>query len=180
MNPHRVGCISILTVEHFSEPIHFILYHLLLYLRTLATSVRDNTFFFFFSTAVQHERTPRQSQQHENLPAIMFNMYNNKPPKRKHSESLRSLESVKIKTKKELPDHSPSSSEGPTDSSLSPYTSSPISMKEIVYESSMRVLYVSIQWVKHIPTFKDLPYNDQNLLINQGWCEVFIIGRTLL
>lgn len=103
-------------------------------------------------------------------------MYNNKSQKRKHSESLRSLESVKIKTKKELSDHSPSSSEGQTDSSLSPYSSSPLSMKEIVYESLMRVLYVSIQWVKHIPTFKDLPYNDQNLLIHQGWCEVFILG----
>ena len=103
-------------------------------------------------------------------------MYNSKPQKRKHSESLRSPESVKIKTKKELSDHSPSSSEGQTDSSLSPYFSSPLSIKEIVYESSLRVLYVSIQWVKHIPTFKDLPYNDQNLLIHQGWGEVFILG----
>ncbi|CAB4009853.1 photoreceptor-specific nuclear receptor-like [Paramuricea clavata] len=102
-------------------------------------------------------------------------MYNNKPQKRKHTESIRSLESVKVKTKKE-PDHSPSSSEGQTDSSLSPYSSSPLSMKEIVYESSMRILYVSIQWVKHIPTFKDLPYNDQNLLMHQGWGEVFILG----
>jgi hypothetical protein len=109
----------------------------------------------------------------------MFNMYNNKPQKRKHSESIRSLESVKVKTKKE-PDHSPSSSEGQTDSSLSPYSSSPLSMKEIVYESSMRILYVSIQWVKHIPTFKDLPYNDQNLLMHQGWGEVFILGMIFI
>ena len=103
-------------------------------------------------------------------------MYNSKPQKRKHSESLRSPEFVKIKTKKELSDHSPSSSEGQTDSSLSPYFSSPLSIKEIVYDSSIRVLYVSIQWVKHIPTFKDLPCNDQNLLIHQGWGEVFILG----
>ncbi|CAB4015398.1 nuclear receptor subfamily 2 group F member 6-like, partial [Paramuricea clavata] len=124
--------------------------------------------------AVQHERTPRHPQQHQNVPSLMFNMYNNKPQKRKHTESIRSLETVKVKTKKE-PDHSPSSSEGQTDSSLSPYSSSPLSMKEIVYESSMRILYVSIQWVKHIPTFKDLPYNDQNLLMHQGWGEVFIL-----
>ena len=132
-----------------------------------------------FSSAVQHERTPRLPQQHMDVPNLMFNMYNNKAQKRKHSDSLRSLESVKIKTKKE-PDHSPSSSEGQTDSSLSPYSNSSLSMKEIVYESSMRILYVSIQWIKHIPTFNDLPYNDQNLLIHQGWCEVFILGRIFI
>ena len=130
-----------------------------------------------FLIAVQHERTPRHPQPHNELSSLMYNIYNNnnnKSQKRKSSESLRSLQSVKIKTKKE-PQHSPSSSEEQTDSSLSPYHS-PLSMKEIVYESSMRILYVSIQWVKHIPTFKDLPYNDQNLLIHQGWCEVFILG----
>ena len=131
-----------------------------------------------FSTAVQHERTPRHPQHHNDMSSLMLNMYNNnKGQKRKHSESLRCIEAVKMKTKKE-PDHSPSSSEGHTDSSLSPYNyNTSLSMKEVVYESSMRILYASIQWIKHIPTFKDLPYNDQNLLVHQGWCEVFILGR---
>ena len=111
----------------------------------------------------------------------MLNVYNsNKAQKRKHSsEDVRSLEAVKIRTKKE-PDHSPSSSEGQTDPSLSPYYNSSLSTKEMVYESSMRILYASIQWIKHIPTFKDLPYNDQNLLMHEGWCEVFVLGKIFI
>ncbi|XP_028392943.1 photoreceptor-specific nuclear receptor-like [Dendronephthya gigantea] len=121
--------------------------------------------------AVQHERTPRQ--QHKDLPGLMFNMYkSSRPQKRKNSEIQNNQ--LKIKTKKE-PQRSPSFSEGhQTDSSLSP--NSPLTVKEIVYESSMRILYVSIQWVKHMPTFQDLPHNDQSLLLHRGWCEVFLLG----
>lgn len=49
-------------------------------------------------------------------------------------------------------------------------------MKEVIHESSMRILYVTIQWVKHIPTFNDLPFHDQTLLLHQGWSEIFILS----
>lgn len=124
--------------------------------------------------AVQHERTPRLSQQSKDVP-LVFDIFN-KQRKRKHNEIDRPFVPAPelLTTKKEQ--HSPISSDCPTDSSISPHAVSQVSIKEVIYESSMRILYVTIQWVKHIPTFKDLPFHDQSLLLHQGWSEVFILS----
>lgn len=109
---------------------------------------------------------------------LVFNMFNAKRCKRKRDEIERTTATGpgQLTAKKEQ--QSPSSSDGQTDSSAntSPHHGTQISMKEVIHESSMRILYVTIQWVKHIPTFKDLPFQDQSLILHQGWSEVFILS----
>lgn len=46
---------------------------------------------------------------------------------------------------------------------------------EMIYESAIRVLYMTVKWVRNIPTFLDLPFRDQAILLEEGWSELFIL-----
>ena len=47
---------------------------------------------------------------------------------------------------------------------------------EMLYESAVRILYLTVKWVRNIPTFLDLPFRDQAILLEEGWSELFTLG----
>ena len=47
---------------------------------------------------------------------------------------------------------------------------------EMVYESAIRVLYMTVKWVRNIPTFLDLPFRDQAILLEESWSELFVLS----
>jgi len=55
------------------------------------------------------------------------------------------------------------------------YTFPPLMNPEKIYESSVRILYMSISWARSIPTFLELPFADQALLLEECWSELFIL-----
>lgn len=60
----------------------------------------------------------------------------------------------------------PNINEFPTQSLIDP---------EKIYESSVRILYTSVSWARSIPTFVELPFADQALLLEECWSELFIL-----
>uniref|UniRef100_A0A8C2WFM9 Photoreceptor-specific nuclear receptor n=1 Tax=Cyclopterus lumpus TaxID=8103 RepID=A0A8C2WFM9_CYCLU len=60
----------------------------------------------------------------------------------------------------------------PSDSHLSPYTSS---CPETIYETSARLLFVSVKWAKNLPVFAHLPFRDQVTLLEEVWSEMFLL-----
>lgn len=49
------------------------------------------------------------------------------------------------------------------------------SSQEIVFESAAKLLFLAVQWTKSIPSFNQLNANDQNLLLEESWAELFVI-----
>ncbi|KAK3730162.1 hypothetical protein QZH41_004942 [Actinostola sp. cb2023] len=47
---------------------------------------------------------------------------------------------------------------------------------ENVYESAVQLLYMSVTWARNIPTFLDLPFRDQAILLEEGWSELFVLS----
>ncbi|XP_054476722.1 photoreceptor-specific nuclear receptor [Anoplopoma fimbria] len=60
----------------------------------------------------------------------------------------------------------------PSDCRLSPYTSS---CPESIYETSARLLFVSVKWAKNLPVFAHLPFRDQVILLEEAWSEMFLL-----
>ncbi|KXJ10141.1 Photoreceptor-specific nuclear receptor [Exaiptasia diaphana] len=58
------------------------------------------------------------------------------------------------------------------DISSSVYCSSP----EAIFESAARLLFMSVKWARNIPSFVNLPFRDQVILLEEGWRELFIMG----
>jgi hypothetical protein len=56
--------------------------------------------------------------------------------------------------------------------SSSLYCSSP----EAIFESAARLLFMSVKWARNIPSFVNLPFRDQVILLEEGWRELFIMG----
>lgn len=50
----------------------------------------------------------------------------------------------------------------------------PIS-QEIVFESAAKLLFLAVRWTKSIPSFNQLNANDQHLLLEDCWAELFVI-----
>ncbi|XP_071955027.1 nuclear receptor subfamily 2 group E member 1-like [Antedon mediterranea] len=53
---------------------------------------------------------------------------------------------------------------------------SPLTSVENICETAARLLFMSIQWTKNVPPFVSLPQNDQLILLEEGWRELFILG----
>ena len=47
---------------------------------------------------------------------------------------------------------------------------------EALYDLSVRILYSTITWARNIPTFLDLPFRDQALLLEESWVELFLLS----
>ncbi|XP_069564751.1 photoreceptor-specific nuclear receptor-like [Brachyistius frenatus] len=60
----------------------------------------------------------------------------------------------------------------PFDCRMSPYTSSCL---ESVYETSARLLFMSVKWAKNLPVFAHLPFRDQVILLEEAWSEMFLL-----
>ncbi|XP_042352853.1 photoreceptor-specific nuclear receptor [Plectropomus leopardus] len=60
----------------------------------------------------------------------------------------------------------------PSDCRMSSYTSS---CSESVYETSARLLFMSVKWAKNLPVFAHLPFRDQVILLEEAWSEMFLL-----
>lgn len=47
-----------------------------------------------------------------------------------------------------------------------------------LYDSATKLLFLSIRWAKSIPSFNQLPLNDQKMLLNDSWAELFVIAAS--
>lgn len=54
----------------------------------------------------------------------------------------------------------------------------PTAMKstQSLYDAATKLLFLSIRWTKSIPSFNQLPLNEQKKLLNQSWAELFVIS----
>ncbi|KAI4465265.1 nuclear hormone receptor [Holotrichia oblita] len=46
---------------------------------------------------------------------------------------------------------------------------------ENVYESAAKLLFLSIKWARTIPSFLQLSYRDQSILLEESWSELFVL-----
>ncbi|XP_029378320.1 photoreceptor-specific nuclear receptor-like [Echeneis naucrates] len=60
----------------------------------------------------------------------------------------------------------------PSDFHTPPYT---LSCLESVYETSARLLFMSVKWAKNLPVFAHLPFRDQVILLEEAWSEMFLL-----
>lgn len=47
--------------------------------------------------------------------------------------------------------------------------------QDVVFESAAKLLFLAVRWTKSIPSFNQLNTNDQNLLLEESWAELFVI-----
>ena len=47
---------------------------------------------------------------------------------------------------------------------------------ENIYESAAKLLFMSVKWSRSIPSFQQLPPGDQQLLLESGWSQLFILS----
>ena len=59
---------------------------------------------------------------------------------------------------------------------LGEFSVPPLINPDKIYESSVRILYMSVSWARSIPTFLQLPFQDQALLLEESWSELFILS----
>ncbi|XP_061578601.1 photoreceptor-specific nuclear receptor-like [Cololabis saira] len=75
-------------------------------------------------------------------------------------------ENIDVTTNDTERDHSP------VDCRAFPYTSA---SSENVYETSARLLFMSVKWAKNLPIFGCLPFRDQVILLEEAWSEMFLL-----
>ncbi|KAJ7363467.1 hypothetical protein OS493_009622 [Desmophyllum pertusum] len=61
-----------------------------------------------------------------------------------------------------------------SDISVSMYYSNP----EAVCEAAAKLLFMSVKWARNIPSFMNLPFRDQVILLEEGWRELFLLGAS--
>lgn len=122
----------------------------------------------------------RSDDQTRFSPPASHSMYhgqnNNQSPDSSKKRSFLSIESL-IDTKDDNSKSSTSTthSSPKEDNSEGPpmvYQPSP----ESLYESAVQLLYMSVTWARNIPTFLDLPFRDQAILLEEGWSELFVLS----
>lgn len=47
---------------------------------------------------------------------------------------------------------------------------------DAIYELSLRILHSTIIWARNIPTFVELPFKDQALLLEESWVDLFLLS----
>uniref|UniRef100_A0A3Q1G1Y6 Nuclear receptor subfamily 2, group E, member 3 n=1 Tax=Acanthochromis polyacanthus TaxID=80966 RepID=A0A3Q1G1Y6_9TELE len=132
--------------------------------------------------AVQNERQPR-STAHVSLDSIDMDS------KKEHlattqdnnhrfmvslltAETCAKLEPEDVEENIDVTTNDSERDQTPFDSRMSPYTSS---CSESVYETSARLLFMSVKWAKNLPLFAHLPFRDQVILLEEAWSEMFLL-----
>lgn len=46
---------------------------------------------------------------------------------------------------------------------------------EAVFESAAKLLFLAVKWAKSVPSFNQISANDQSILLEQCWAELFVI-----
>ena len=107
------------------------------------------------------------------------NQNNNQSPDSSKKRNFLSIASL-IETK----DSDPQSSPGPAHPSPNQVKEESVEAPPMVYqpspeslyESAVQLLYMSVTWARNIPTFLDLPFRDQAILLEEGWSELFVLS----
>ena len=47
---------------------------------------------------------------------------------------------------------------------------------ENIFEAAARLLFMSVKWARNIPSFLQLPFRDQAILLEEAWSELFILS----
>ncbi|XP_022247858.1 photoreceptor-specific nuclear receptor-like [Limulus polyphemus] len=56
-----------------------------------------------------------------------------------------------------------------------PLYTCPTTRQETIYETSARLLFVAIKWAKNLPSFVNIPFRDQVILLEESWAELFLL-----
>ncbi|XP_060566864.1 photoreceptor-specific nuclear receptor-like [Ruditapes philippinarum] len=148
--------------------------------------------------AVQNERQPRNTAQIRNdqmengfessLGSTQATVSATHPafsPAAKH-RLMAGISSRETSTKQEHrhEDHDENIDVTGTDSNerhVTPYYSSygdtffPLAGQETMYECSARLLFMAVRWAKNLPSFANLPFRDQVILLEETWGELFLL-----
>ena len=57
-----------------------------------------------------------------------------------------------------------------------PYPIMYLGSPEMLHESAVRILIMTVIWVRNMPNFIGLPFRDQAILLEEGWSELFIFN----
>ncbi|ODM95917.1 Protein tailless [Orchesella cincta] len=49
-------------------------------------------------------------------------------------------------------------------------------VNESIYESAAKLLFLSVKWARSVPSFLNLPFEDQSLLLEECWVELFMLS----
>lgn len=52
----------------------------------------------------------------------------------------------------------------------------PIGNEESIPECAARLLFMTVKWARGLPAFLSLPFRDQAILLEEGWCDLFVLG----
>ncbi|XP_045595951.2 photoreceptor-specific nuclear receptor isoform X1 [Procambarus clarkii] len=85
------------------------------------------------------------------------------------------------------PPTTPSPSSGPTTpisaahhGAAPPITIDPgalvITPSDSVYENAAKLLFLGVKWARSIPSFMQLPFRDQAILLEESWSELFVVA----
>lgn len=126
--------------------------------------------------------TPENHKRCFSPPASLSHYHgqnNNQSPESSKKRSFLSIESL-IETKDDVRQASvgnahPSQNHVKDDNTDGPSAVYPHS-PETLYESAVHLLYMSVTWARNIPTFLDLPFRDQAILLEEGWSELFVLS----
>ncbi|XP_054159673.1 photoreceptor-specific nuclear receptor-like [Oppia nitens] len=47
---------------------------------------------------------------------------------------------------------------------------------ESIYETSARLLFMAVKWAKNLPSFANLTFRDQIILLEESWAEIFLLS----
>ncbi|XP_015903359.1 photoreceptor-specific nuclear receptor [Parasteatoda tepidariorum] len=47
---------------------------------------------------------------------------------------------------------------------------------DTIYEAAAKLLFFSIRWMRGIPSFLQLGFRDQAILLEESWCDVFVLS----
>jgi hypothetical protein len=47
---------------------------------------------------------------------------------------------------------------------------------ENVYESAAKLLFLAVKWARSIPSFLQLTFRDQAILLEEAWSELFVLS----
>lgn len=56
------------------------------------------------------------------------------------------------------------------------FSSNLSSSTENIFETAARLLFMSVKWARNIPSFLQLPFRDQAILLEESWSELFILS----
>ncbi|XP_063878163.1 nuclear receptor subfamily 2 group E member 1-like [Scylla paramamosain] len=51
-----------------------------------------------------------------------------------------------------------------------------ISPTDSVYENAAKLLFLGVKWARSIPSFMQLPFRDQAILLEESWSELFVVA----